>query len=41
MAPILFIVKAYLVPGSPMFLIIAIGVGLALLARPRLAAWEA
>jgi uncharacterized SAM-binding protein YcdF (DUF218 family) len=39
MAPILFIVKAYLVPGSPMFLIIAIGVGLALLARPRLAAW--
>ena len=39
MSPILFIVKTYLVPGSPMFLIVSIGVGLALLARPSLAKW--
>jgi uncharacterized SAM-binding protein YcdF (DUF218 family) len=35
----LFLVKSYLVPGSPMFLIIAIAIGLALIARPALTAW--
>jgi uncharacterized SAM-binding protein YcdF (DUF218 family) len=39
MAPILFIVKSYLVPASPMFLIVAIGVGLVLLTRPSAAVW--
>jgi len=39
MAPLLFIVKTYLVPGSPMFLIVAIGIGLVLFRRPSTAVW--
>ena len=39
MSWVLFVVKSYLVPGSPMFLVLAIAAGLALLARPAKAAW--
>ena len=36
---VLFVVKNYLVPGSPMFLVIAVAIGAVLLSRPALAAW--
>ena len=39
MGVIVSLVKSYLIPGSPWFLIVAMGVALPLLSRPRAAVW--
>lgn len=39
MGVIVSLVKSYLIPGSPWFLMVAVGVALPLLSRPRAAVW--